>query len=142
MRRLRALGWVIPPEVSDDSLLRVYDTRLEPSWTKSLVKELGPSGPTFVVGGDFMTSPHLTDSHVVSRPRVTSWGPAGQGPCHFFVPPRPHQAEWLGRAHQQLSVEAPGSEITVACIVPRGEWSTTLEASTVRRLLPASAALL
>ena len=97
VRLLRALGWVIPPEVSDDSLLRVYDTRLEPSWTKSFVRELGPSGPTFVVGGDFMTSPHLADGHVVSQPRVTSWGPAGQVnaivSCH---PGRIRLSGWAG----------------------------------------------
>ena len=40
VRFLRALGWSLPPEIRDDYLLRVYDTRLEPSWAKKLIQDM------------------------------------------------------------------------------------------------------
>ena len=142
VRLLRALGWTVSSEVSDDYLLRVYDTRLESSWMQKLLQDTGVSGPSHVVGGDFLTAPLIDDGKVISDTKVASWGPPGQGPCHFFIPPRPHQAEWLDRAQRQLSVEAPGSEITVSCIVPREGCHSMLDVSCVRRLVPASARLL
>ena len=85
VRALRAMGWKLPPDISDDYLLRVYDTRLEPVWLKGLFTELAAVGPTHVIGGDFLTAPDLEDSAAVNPVKVSSWGPAGKGPAIFHT---------------------------------------------------------
>ena len=38
---------------------------------------------------------------------------------HTLIVPRPHQDVWVRRAHQQMGVEASGSWVSVALVVPR-----------------------
>ena len=53
---LRAAGWTLPSHIPPEYPLRVYDTRLEPSWLQSLINEIVPSPfTTHVIGGDFLT---------------------------------------------------------------------------------------
>ena len=84
-------------------------------------------------GGDFLTKPLRDDGAALDSRRLQRWGPAGPDPYHLFVPPRPHLAEWLQRCQRQLPLEAPGTVITVCCVVERDKCSTTLDG-------PASAA--
>ena len=118
--RLRAGGWTLPAEVSDDYMLRVYDTRLEQQFMRSILAQLPQSNlETIVVGGDFLSKPHLEDSAALDPRHLRRWGPDSSGPYHVCVPPRPHLESWLQRCHRQVPLEAPGTQFTVCCIVPR-----------------------
>ncbi len=140
--KLRSSGWTIPASVDDSTLVRVYDTRLVASWTKQLLVELGVNtSRTLVIGGDFLTSPHLVDGVAVG-PQMVRWGPPGGGPYHLWIPPWPHSGAWLERCRQQVGVEAPGTRFTVGCVVPRDVCGKAVHAALVRRLVPASSAFL
>ena len=92
VRRLRDAGWSLPAEVSDEVILQVYDTRLDPEWARSVATEVGMGLPSSLVGGDFLTSPVVDDKAALHPTRLTRWGPPGSDPHHLFVAPRPHQA--------------------------------------------------
>ena len=80
-------------EVSAEYMLRVYDTRLEDKWLADLASELvGIDVDSYVVGGDFLTKPRVEDAEAFHAPPLHRWGPAGDGPYHLLVPPRPHLA--------------------------------------------------
>ena len=60
--KLRSVGWSLPAALPADYMVRVYDTRLEEGWLRDLATELvGIDVDSLVVGGDFLTSPHLED---------------------------------------------------------------------------------
>ena len=107
--RLRAAGWDIPVSVTDDQFLKVYDTRLEGGYLEALHGELGlPGNKDSVlckIGGDFLTRPFRTDGEALCPTALRRWGPDGDGLYSILVPPRPHLAEWFGRAKQQLALE-------------------------------------
>ena len=134
--RLRASGWRLPEEVSSDYVFRVYDTRLDPTWFRRLLPDLALDGDVYVIGGDFLTRPHLEDVAAMNTHRVARWGPAGPAPYHLVVPPRPHVASWLERARLQLPLEALGSWVTVSAIVPRELCPPVWSTSAVLRALP------
>ena len=141
--KLRSLGWSLPKELAADYMLRVYDTRLEENWLHDLASELvGVDVDTFVVGGDFLTKPHLEDGPAFHSPQIRRWGPAGSEPYQLLVPPRPHLAAWIQRCHHQLSVESPTAYFSVCCVVPRHACSPTLDAAAIRRLVPQADPLL
>ena len=131
-----------PPPIPAEYPLRVYDTRLEPRWLHTLIDEVGPAPlPTHVIGGDFLTNPHLDDGAALHPGRLSRWGPAGDAPYHLLIPPRPHLSSWLQRCLQQLPMEAPGTHITVCCVVPRDACSGPVDQQLLRRLLPQAAPL-
>ena len=140
--KLREAGWRVPPDVDPAYMFRVYDTRLNEGWLKGLLGELQAPERVLMVGGDFLTRPDLEDSVAMDPTRLTRWGPSDTNSYHVVVPPRPHQASWLSRAHQQVALEGAGAEFTVCCVVPRDGCGPTLDGATVRRLLPAAGALL
>ena len=137
VRQLRALGWEVQDSVPDEAVVQVYDTRLQPEWIRDVLLEAGLDGGSLVVGGDFMTQPHLEDVQALNPARLVRWGWPGTSDYHIFVPPRPHQALWLQRAQRQLAMEVPTSTITVSCVVPRGALDVTLCKSSLLRALPA-----
>ena len=134
--KLRAAGWQLPTSLSPDYTFRVYDTRISEPWLRGLLKELSAPEHICVVGGDFLTHPNLEDSTALNPLRLTLWGPPDTSAYHIVIPPRPHQASWLTRAHQQVALEGTQAEFTVCCIVPRDRCSD-LDIGTLRRLLPA-----
>ena len=139
--RLRAAGWKLPEAIPVEYVLRVYDTRLETAWLLRTLPELGLlAGPVRIIGGDFLTKPHMEDAVALQQTRMQRWGPAagpeGDSPCHLVVPPRPHVARWLERARLQLQVEAVGTWMTVAIIVPRRSCPTSWTSSTVVQAVP------
>ena len=142
--RLMAAGWTLPATLDKDYQVRVYDTRLEKAWLQRLLPELEQQrfDERRVVGGDFLTTPHLEDGPALSTQAVRRWGPVGTTPCHIFVPPRPHLASWLQRCQQQASMEAPGTQLSVCCIVPRERCPDRFDAGAIRKLIPQAAALL
>ena len=141
--KLRSMGWTLPAEIAADYMLRVYDTRLEEKWFTGLATELGGIDlDGFVVGGDFLTKPHLEDGPAFHSPPIRRWGPAGSGAYHLIVPPRPHLAAWLQRCHHQLAVESPLAVFSVCCIVPRESCPPVLDAAAIRRLAPQAESLL
>lgn len=141
--RLRAMGWTLPASTPDDYILRVHDTRLDPTWLRELGAELAPiDTDTVVVGGDFVSSPDIEDIPAFKPAPLQRWGPPTGDKYHILVPPRPHVANWLQRCHHQLGVEAPLTKISVCCIVPRASCPHTLDAASLQRLVPQSAPLL
>ena len=142
--RLRAEGWEIPPSVEDSALLRVYDMRLDHQWLGRLQQALAlgtATEDTFLIGGDFLHRTALRDEEVVLRTR--RWGPASSaGSYHVFVVPRPHQEEWVRRAHQQVGIEDPDCWVSVALVVPRDKLPETLTLKVVREAVPALRAVL
>jgi hypothetical protein len=143
--KLRAAGWTLPPTVPKDYPLQVYDLCLHPRWLQSLLPELHLGNtelPTHIIGGDFLTSPFRDDGEALHPGRLRRWGPDGVEPYHLLVPPRPHLAAWLERCRQQLAVEADGVQLTVCCMVPRAGCSTSLDAASLRRLVPQASTLL
>ena len=143
--RLRAQGWVIPPQVGDDYQMRVYDTRLESRWLASLMPDLGIGatvGTTHIVGGDFMQQPKVEDSVAMQQGCLQRWSPAGQGLCHLFVVPRPHQAMWMQRVQMQLGLEEIRTWIIVALVMSRSDCPKVLEEAAMRRLIPSIGPLL
>lgn len=136
VRKLRALGWEVLDSIPDETVVQVYDTRLRPDWIRGVLVEAGLAGDSLVVGGDFMTKPHLEDVPALNPARLERWGTPGTGDYHIFVPPRPHQALWLQRAQRQLAMEVPTSTITVGCVVPRDALDVSLCKSSLLRALP------
>ena len=135
--KLRSAGWTLPSNIASDYQLKVYDTRLEPRWLQGLADELGVAPlRTYVVGGDFLTSPHLEDGPALHPGRLRRWGPSGAEPYHVLIPPRPHLATWLQRCHQQLSAEACGTRFSVCCVVPRDSCTGPIDTHLLRRLVP------
>ena len=141
--KLRSMGWTLPQEVAQEYMVRVYDTRLEPQYQQDLATELvGIDVESYVVGGDFLSKPHLEDGPAFHSPPIHRWGPAGSGAYQIFVPPRPHLAAWLQRCHHQLSVESPAARFSVCCVVPRDTCPAVLDAASIRRLIPQAEPLL
>jgi hypothetical protein len=142
--KLRASGWTLPDAVADDYAFRVYDTRLEPRWLRDLVPDLRLPAPEAVqvVGGDFMLPTHMEDSVALHPTRLRRWGPSDGAPCHVVVPPRPHLADWLRRAHMQMAQEAAGTWISVCCVVQRDHCPADLTPTSLRRLLPQAVTIL
>ena len=102
--KLRAAGWTLPPTVADDYLMRVYDTRVHPEWLRALATEVtgGQEMPIYIVGGDFLTCPHLEDAAALHPTELRRWGPPGGTPYRIVVPPRPHIAAWAQRCAAQM----------------------------------------
>ena len=120
MTKLRASGWTVPAEVAEDHVVRVYDTRLDRGWLRQVLPEVGVEAVRAVlVGGDMLLPSQVDDSVALQPGRLERWGPAGSDPYHVVVLPRPHLDVWMRRVHQQLAMEAGGSVITVAVVVPR-----------------------
>ena len=142
MAKLRSAGWQLPPSLGPEYIFRVYDTRLDQHWLRGLLSELHTPDPLYVVGGDFLTQPHLEDSAALNPTQLARWGPRDASTYHIVVPPRPHVAQWLHRAHQQVAMEANDTVFTVCCVVPRNACGTSLDNAAVRRLVPSAAALL
>ena len=141
--RLRASGWTLPSAVADDYVLRVYDTRLQREWMLGVLAELPHSKlDLIVVGGDFMTCPHLDDRAALDPLQLRRWGPDTTAPYHVCVPPRPHLEAWIQRCHRQLPLEAPGTQFTVCCIVPRSNCPQSWSPATIRKALPQASLLL
>jgi len=119
VRRLRECGWKIPVEEAADSMVRVYDTRVEPGWLAAVAAEAG--GPAVVglkqliIGGDFLTKPYKNDTEALGG--RTRWGL--DKAVHLLVPPRPHLAVWLQRVQKQVAVEAAGTVVTLVLLLPR-----------------------
>jgi hypothetical protein len=134
--KLRQEGWRLPAAVPDTYMLRVYDTRLEMSWLRGLLAELGLGSEMSVVGGDFLSSPSLEDKVALQTGRLERWGPSGDGPYHLVVPPRPHLAVWMQRARQQMALEAPGTWVTLCAVVPRDACPQEWDLGALRRAMP------
>ena len=135
--KLRAMGWVLPHEVGDDYVFRVYDTRLDVQWFRGLLPELGlEAGTPCMIGGDFVQPPYRDDAVALQAGKLQRWGPPGSTPYHLVVPPRPHLQVWFQRAHQQLSHEASATWITVCCVVPRDQCAQHWDLSALRRAVP------
>lgn len=141
--KLRHAGWTLPQEVKDDYLLRVYDTRVQPAWLRQLAEEASgvKREATRVIGGDFLTDTTVEDPEALTSD-IHRWGPAGDGPYHLLVPPRPHLATWAERCAIQMKVEAPGTICTLCAVVPRNKLEGGLTVSALRRHLPQAAVLL
>jgi hypothetical protein len=143
---LRAAGWTLPGGVKPEARVRVYDTRLDPAWLQRLRPELGHALPEELatVGGDFLTEPRplCEDTAALDPLRLRPWAPSSDPPKHLLVLPRPHQVAWLERSRLQLPIEAPGTAISVCCIVDRSLCADAWDAEAVRRALPGSAQLL
>ena len=141
--KLRAMGWVLPPDVRDDYVFRVYDTRLDVQWFRGLLPELGlEAGTPCMIGGDFVQPPYREDAVALQSGKLQRWGPPGSTPYHLVVPPRPHLQVWFQRAHQQLSHEAPATWVTVCCVVPRDQCAQHWDLSAVRRAAPQAETIL
>ena len=124
-------------------MLRVYGTRLEEEWLQAVATELvGVDVDNYIIGGNFLTQPHLKDGPAFHSSPIRRWGPAGQEAYHIVVPPRPHLASWLQRCHNQLAVESPAARFSVCCIVSREACPADLTATAIRRLVPQAEALL
>ena len=127
--RLRAAGWKLPDEIPGDYVLRAYDTRIDLEWLRRILPELGLyAGDPFFVGGDFVQAGDLDEAKALAATRLTRWEPEGASPYHVVVPPRRHFARLLERARAQLPLEALGTWMTVAIVVPRAacpqKWSS------------------
>ena len=142
--KLRAAGWELPRTISDDYLVRVYDTRVEPGYLLGLGADLGLTGEDsiFVVGGDFMTQTFKEDHVALCPTALRRWGPEGDHFYHLLVPPRPHLAEWFGRARQQLAVESPGAWISICCVVPRERCAPLVDLAAIKRMVPQAESVL
>ena len=135
--RLRASGWTIPSTIADTYMLRVYDTRLEPTYLRELAQDVAPIDlDTKIIGGDFLTKPDMEDCTAFRPPPLRRWGPEGREAYHLFIPPRPHLQHWLQRCHHQLSVEAMGTSFSVCSVVQRSACPPTFDVPSLRRLLP------
>ena len=141
--KLRSMGWSLPDAVPADYMLRVYDTRLEDEWLRALATEMvGIDVDSYIVGGNFLTQPHLEDGPAFHSSPIRRWGPSGPEAYHIVIPPRPHLAAWLQRCHHQLPVESPAARFSVCCIVPRDACPATLDAAAIQRLVPQAEPLL
>ena len=141
--KLRAAGWSIDPQVPDDLVVRIYDTRLERTWLLGKLSELRlDAAEVVVVGGDFLLPPHREDHVALQSGKLTRWGPTTGDPYHVVVPPRPHVEVWMQRARQQLVVEGPGTWITMAVVVPRDRCPQVWDEAALRRVLPQAVGVL
>ena len=142
--KLRAAGWTIPPEVGDGYQLRVYDERIWPDWLQGLAAEVGggPGLPSYMVGGDFLTQPHLEDAAALHPTELRRWGPGGDAPYRLVVPPRPHVAAWVQRCAAQMRMEAPGTVLLMCALVPRDQCGGGGDLASLRRMLPQAGPLL
>ena len=52
-RKLRTAGWNLPERVVDDEVIQAHDTRLDPAWVSSIIRDLGYAEKTVLVGGNF-----------------------------------------------------------------------------------------
>ena len=143
-RKLRAAGWTLPDTLLEDHLVRVYDTRLEDGYLQSLCCEIHreAADPIYVIGGDFISKPFRDDAEALCPSALRRWGPDGVDKYHLLVPPRPHMAEWFSRIKQQVAMEAPGTWITVFCVVPRARCSAQLDGNTLSQFIPQAAGIL
>jgi hypothetical protein len=89
--KLRWMGWQLPPQVSDDYVLRVYDTRLARDWLAALVPDLGLAamGPVVLVGGDFVLDTDREDGAALRPGRLERWGAPGSGRAMWWSRPGP-----------------------------------------------------
>ena len=135
--RLRAQGWKVPDSIGDEYQLRVYDTRLERRWLLNVAEETSGvnANATLLVGGDFLTAPHLEDAEAL-RPELRRWGPDGSTAVHLVVPPRAHQAVWATRCALQMRVEDPATVCTMCVLVPREQCTAIKDGPSLRRQLP------
>ena len=142
--KLRAAGWRIPSEVDDKYRLRVYDTRPDLPWLQEVAAEAagGRQLPVYVVGGDFLTRPHLEDQDALNPLEVRRWGPPGEAPYRLLIPPRPHMAEWAKRCVVQMKLEAPGTELVWCAVAPRDRYAPGMGAAGLKRLVPQAEFLL
>ena len=142
--KLRASGWSLPQDLPSDYTFRVYDTRLESGWMTRMLPTLGleTGAEHLVIGGDFLTKPHLEDAAALQTSSPKRWGPLGDQAYHLVVPPRPHTNVWLPRARQQLLLEADGSWITILVVVDRAKCPETWTPSSLLHALPHAAMLL
>ena len=136
--KLRAAGWSLPVDLPADYTFRVYDTRLESGWMVRMLPSLGleTDSTHFVIGGDFLTKPHVEDAAALQTGTAKRWGPPGEQAYHLVVPPRPHNSVWLPRARQQLLLEACGTWITVLLVVDRSKCPATWTPATLAHALP------
>ena len=67
-RKLRSAGWTLPRDVQDDYLLRVYDTRLQPTWLRNLAAEASgvATDNTLVIGVDLLTETTVEDPEALA----------------------------------------------------------------------------
>ena len=139
---LRAAGWQAPPDIPDTEVIRVYQTRLEPTWLQGILPELRLGlENTVLVGGDFVLPPHVDDKVALQPGRLQRWGPSGTAPYHILVPPRPHLETWLRRIRQQVPLEAAGTWVTMAIVVPRDRCPLSWDVAALRRAVPQAAVL-
>ena len=139
--RLRSLGWTIPAEIHGDYQLRVYDTRVEPSWLAALTNEVTGGRPlaTVRVGGDFLSGPDREDAKALHPTEVTR--PAQEGPCHIVELPRPHHASWGQRCLTQMRMEDHDSELVWYLVVPRDRCGGGTSLEDLERMLPQASPL-
>ena len=99
IRSLRAAGWTLPEEVRDDAIIQVYDTRLDPAWSREVVTEVGMGLPASLIGGDFLTAPSVDDKTALDQTRLMRWGPPpATTPTIFLSLPGPIRRHgWSGR---------------------------------------------
>ena len=135
--RLRAQGWRVPGGIPDTYPLQVYDTRIDRQWLLALATEVSgvDATATRLIGGDFLTEPHLEDAQAL-HPELRRWGGDGSGAAHLVVPPRAHQAVWATRCALQMRVEDPATLCTICVLVPREHCMAVGDTNAVRRLLP------
>lgn len=142
-RTLRAAGWALPNDIHPDAAIRVYDTRLAPSWLTELAADLRHHGDPqrlCVVGGDFVSAADVTDADALQCERPRPWG--ADGATHIFIPPRPHLEKWVARVLLQLDLEHVQSIFSMCCVVDRDRCPAQLDEASIRRLIPQAAALL
>ena len=144
--RLRAAGWDLPATLPDSHLLRVYDTRMEPGYLEQLHGDLGLPGvqdeKLFVIGGDFWTRPFREDGDALCPTALRRWGPEVDNLYSIMVPPRPHLAEWFGRAKHQVALERAGTWISICCVVPRERCFIGSDATALKLLVPQAKVIL
>ena len=134
---LRADGWALPATVGSTQPVRVYDTRLAPGWLRAVAPDLrSPGDPEnlVIVGGDFLSSPDVLDAEALQQERLQRWGPSG--PCHIFIPPRPHLQSWVDRLLLQVEVDSQ-SLFSLCRVVPRDGCPAQLDAEATHQLVPA-----
>ena len=141
---LRAAGWTIPPHLPADYTFRVYDLRLDGGWMTQMLPSLGlGTGPEhYVIGGDFLTQPHVEDAVALQTSTPKRWGPSGDKAYHLVVPPRLHANVWLPRVRQQLLLEADGTWITILLVVDRIKCPAAWTPATLLQALPHAASIL
>lgn len=128
---LRRGGWTLPADVPADTLLRLYDTRVDPAALQQLATEVA-SLPVVTVGGDFLTAPAVSERRALA-PVAARWGRLQ--PTHLVVPPREHLSRWAKVVARQLQLESEGTLLTVCVRVKRADLADTWPSAL--RALPA-----